>query len=88
LGGEEFVVLAVCDTMSNAESIAKRIQYALSELRIRHTGSSVSDRVTVSQGIAQWQQDMPLDRLLEKADKALYRAKREGRNRIVWDAEL
>lgn len=84
-GGEEFVVLAVCDSMSNAVSIARRIQYALSSARIRHTGSSVSDRVTVSQGIAKWHPDMHLETLLEFADKSLYQAKREGRNRIVWD---
>ena len=85
LGGEEFVVLAVCDSMENAVSISRRIQKALSDLRLRHTGSSVSDRITLSQGIARWQPGMPLETLLELADKALYQAKRDGRNRIVTD---
>lgn len=84
-GGEEFVVLAICDGMPNAVHIAKRIQQAISDARIRHAGSSVSQRVTVSQGIAKWHPEMPLETLLEFADKELYQAKREGRNRICWD---
>lgn len=84
-GGEEFVVLAVCDGMPNAVDIGKRIQHALADARLAHKGSSVSARVTLSQGIARWQPGMPLEALLESADKQLYQAKRDGRNRIVWD---
>ncbi|MGU3521851.1 GGDEF domain-containing protein [Enterobacteriaceae bacterium C23F] len=83
-GGEEFVVLAVCDGMPNAVDIAKRIQRALADARIPHKGSAISARVTFSQGIAKWQPEMPLEALLELADKQLYQAKREGRNRISW----
>ncbi|MCS2171923.1 membrane-associated sensor domain-containing protein [Scandinavium sp. TWS1a] len=84
-GGEEFVVLAVCDRLPNAIDIAKRIQHALADARIPHKGSSVAPRVTISQGIAQWHQGMPLEGLLESADKQLYQAKRDGRNRICWE---
>jgi diguanylate cyclase (GGDEF)-like protein len=84
-GGEEFVVLAVCDYMHNAVDIAKRIQHVLADARIAHTGSSIAARVTLSQGIAQWHPDMTLEALLEFADKQLYLAKRQGRNRICWD---
>lgn len=87
-GGEEFVVLAVCNGMENAVTIAKRIQRAISDARIRHTGSTASDRVTVSMGIAEWQPGMSLELLLEFADKALYQAKREGRNRICQAENL
>lgn len=87
-GGEEFVVLAVCDGMENAVTIAKRIQRAISDARIRHTGSTVSDRVTASMGIAEWQPGMTLELLLEFADKALYQAKRDGRNRICQGENL
>lgn len=84
-GGEEFVVLAVCDGLHNAVDIAKRIQHALADARLPHKGSTVANRVTISQGIAQWQQGMTLEALLENADKQLYQAKREGRNRICWN---
>ncbi|SNY62479.1 GGDEF domain-containing protein [Enterobacter sp. CC120223-11] len=84
-GGEEFVVLALCDGMKNAVDIAKRIQHALAEARIAHKGSSVSPRVTLSLGIAQWKAKMSLETLIELADKQLYQAKHEGRNRISWN---
>jgi len=84
-GGEEFVVLALCDGMKNAVDIAKRIQHALAEARISHKGSSVSPRVTLSLGIAQWKAKMSLETLIELADKQLYQAKHEGRNRISWN---
>lgn len=82
LGGEEFVVLAVCESVNQAMAIAKRIRYTLAQAHIRHEGSTVSGQVTFSQGIARWQHDMSLEVLLELADKALYQAKREGRDRI------
>ncbi|MEJ5072706.1 membrane-associated sensor domain-containing protein [Enterobacter ludwigii] len=84
-GGEEFVVLATCDGLGSALSIAKRIQHALANARIAHKGSTVSPRVTISQGLAQWHPGMSLETLMEFADKQLYQAKRDGRNRICWD---
>ncbi|MCS2158121.1 membrane-associated sensor domain-containing protein [Scandinavium sp. H11S7] len=86
-GGEEFVVMATCDGPGSALSIAKRIQHALTDARIPHKGSSVAPRVTLSQGIAQWHPGMTMEVLLEFADKQLYQAKRDGRNRICWERQ-
>ncbi|MDX6039091.1 GGDEF domain-containing protein [Scandinavium lactucae] len=86
-GGEEFVVLATCDGPSSALSIGKRIQHALAEARIAHKGSTVAPRVTLSLGVAQWHPGMTLEALLEFADKQLYQAKRDGRNRLCWEGK-
>ncbi len=82
-GGEEFVViLTACGGLRAAE-VAESIRREVEGLRIRHIGSAVSEHVTVSVGAASsipYAGLSPLE-LVGMADKALYRAKQEGRNR-------
>ncbi|NTV45123.1 MAG: diguanylate cyclase [Chlorobiales bacterium] len=82
-GGEEFIV--VLPDTNDAYTIAERCREAVWALHIPHKYSAVSNQVTISIGIGI---DVPAvgstpDALIHKADEALYRAKREGRNRIV-----
>lgn len=81
-GGEEFVVLLPNTTLVNGVQVAKRIQSELSKLAKSHEYSSVSSLVTCSIGIcsmvARHEKSSLL--LLQKADEALYQAKRDGRN--------
>jgi len=44
---------------------------------------AVSRTITISQGIAVWNRIDSIDELIRKADDALYRAKKDGRNRIM-----
>ncbi|NLT56484.1 MAG: diguanylate cyclase [Actinomycetales bacterium] len=84
-GGEEFAVLLPEATADSALAVARRFQTLLAAEAIPHAASPVSDVVTVSIGVAmarntggaQWQS------LVEAADRALYRAKALGRDRIV-----
>ncbi|MCO4199864.1 membrane-associated sensor domain-containing protein [Aeromonas hydrophila] len=80
-GGEEFVLLLPGADALAASAIAKRIAAALAGRGILHALSEVSDRVTVSQGIALWHggQDGIAD-MLVRADEALYQVKEAGRN--------
>jgi diguanylate cyclase (GGDEF)-like protein len=84
-GGEEFIVLLPGASQSDALRTAKRIQDFISEENIPHSASDVADRVTVSQGVLSVQPDEDVDPgvLIDRADAALYRAKREGRNAIA-----
>ncbi|MCP1308347.1 diguanylate cyclase domain-containing protein [Paenibacillus tyrfis] len=82
-GGEEFVVILTSCGRLQAASVAESIRREVEALRIRHIGSSVSEYVTVSVGAASsipYAGLSPLE-LVGMADKALYRAKQEGRNR-------
>ena len=85
-GGEEFVVLMPDTDYQQAQSVAERVRMAVAE-RGFETGLGRPLSVTVSVGVAlnETIDDTP-EMLLKRADVALYRAKREGRNRVVFDA--
>lgn len=84
-GGEEFVAILPDATDDQAYQVATRIQSALAECRIAHSGSSTG-LVTVSIGIAGYPADTrarSASQLLARADEALYVAKDAGRDRIM-----
>lgn len=75
-GGEEFVVILVETSKKQAATVAERIRKAVADLKLK-------ERVTISGGIASFPTDAVSEaRLFEYADKALYRAKAEGKNKI------
>lgn len=85
-GGEEFVVLMPDIDVGNAELVAERVRQAIAERPFDVAGQRPLT-VTVSVGVAlnESQGDTP-ESLIKRADLALYRAKREGRNRVILDA--
>ena len=85
-GGEEFVVLMPDTDWRQAQSVAERVRQAVAEKSFA-TGNSRPLALTVSVGLAlnESETDTP-EVMLKRADVALYRAKREGRNRVVFDA--
>ena len=85
-GGEEFVVLMPDTDFGQAQLVAERVRAAVAE-RAFDTDAGRALTVTVSVGVAlnEGAGDTP-DELLKRTDIALYRAKREGRNRVVFDA--
>lgn len=83
-GGEEFVVILPGARVSDAVQIAETISAALALAAIPHEASDTG-AVTLSIGVAGAKpgQGDQLENLLEAADRALYEAKRQGRNRTV-----
>ena len=82
-GGEEFVVLLRNPSREVALEVGERVRVAVRGLDLRDLGVS---RVTVSVGVAVAQlPDEPIADLVKSADRALYRAKRAGRDRVVAD---
>jgi diguanylate cyclase (GGDEF)-like protein len=81
-GGEEFAIILPCTDKDGALLVAEQIRHSISELAIVHNGHSIS--ITVSIGVSEAiidNDEHPL-LLLEQADKALYQAKRSGRNKV------
>lgn len=80
-GGEEFAILITESPLEAALTAVQRLREGLSELQIDYEGQKLS--VTMSFGVACLSpgQDITKNNLIKKADTALYKAKRGGRNR-------
>ncbi|MCG5509757.1 diguanylate cyclase [Ectothiorhodospira lacustris] len=76
-GGEEFMLLFHDSDVQAAMEAAERIRADVAAHAFSH-----GEGVTLSVGVAQWKAGESLVQLMDRADKALYRAKQEGRNRV------
>ena len=83
-GGEEFAVILPNTNEEQASKIAEKIRAHVHDLGLSHKTSEISDHVSVSLGLASVIPDSgtTMSDLIEDADRALYRAKRDGRNRV------
>jgi len=83
-GGEEFMALLPDTDREGALIVAIAMKEEVAALQLPHGSSTVSPCVTASIGIdsAIPGEEMDVEQLIEEADRALYRAKQEGRNRI------
>jgi diguanylate cyclase (GGDEF)-like protein len=83
LGGDEFTILLPETDMFTATGVAERVRNTISNQPVITDPSPVT--VSVSLGVARATATTPdLDILISRADKALYTAKREGRNRVEY----
>jgi len=84
-GGEEFVIVLPSTSITDAARVGEKVRRNIESMQVAHQMSEASPYVTVSVGIAAVvpKINMVPASLLEKADKALYQAKRQGRNRVV-----
>jgi len=81
-GGEEFAVLLYDSDLEGARSFAERFRGRLRELAVPAAGGRTV-RVTASLGVAVGTELIDPDALVDAADRAMYRAKAEGRDRLV-----
>jgi diguanylate cyclase len=81
IGGEEFVVLASGLTADAALAVANQLRAAVEALRFHFRGAPV--RVTVSCGLTELRGGETPEAAFDRADSALYRAKREGKNLCI-----
>jgi diguanylate cyclase (GGDEF)-like protein len=81
-GGEEFCCVLPETGIQPAANVAERFRDAVSQQDNNFDNNVI--KVTISLGVAEFREDIESSsRLIKKADEALYRAKREGRNRVV-----
>jgi diguanylate cyclase (GGDEF)-like protein len=86
LGGEEFVVILPGMDAIDATLVAEELRCTLERMRIHYDGRMI--QTTTSAGVAELQDGDSLAEILKRADAALYRAKSEGRNRVVTDDSI
>jgi diguanylate cyclase (GGDEF)-like protein len=84
-GGEEFVVLCRGTPIAPAGELAERLRHLAEVLPVRHGPKEIA--VTVSVGVATLLGHRSQSELFSDADKALYAAKRDGRNRVMLFSE-
>jgi diguanylate cyclase len=83
LGGEEFAILLPQTSLKGAAAVAEQIRGTVAQGRIhRPDGNDSIGQVTLSVGVAIAMPGDDLEALLERADAAMYTAKRGGRNRV------
>jgi two-component system cell cycle response regulator len=86
-GGEEFVIVMPETDMAVAATVAERLRRRIATEGFPIEQGNKSIEVTISIGLASIEgADDTAANLLKRADQALYRAKRDGRNRVVADA--
>jgi diguanylate cyclase (GGDEF)-like protein len=86
IGGEEFAVILAETDLSGAELAAERIRHDVASLNVALDTGNVE--FTVSIGVAQFmRQAATLKPAMDRADRALYQAKADGRNRVVVNDE-
>jgi len=82
-GGEEFVILLPCDTNEDGLEVAEKTRLAVQNHTFSHIG-----KLTCSFGVARTVDGDTLETLIERADKALYIAKSDGRNCVRKESAL
>lgn len=81
-GGDEFVILLPEAPTTGATHVAERIRSAVSSRPLEFEGKT--SKISVSIGVASYPNDgKTLTSLVDNADKAMYQAKNEGRNRVI-----
>ncbi len=80
IGGEEFAILFASTDGDEAVAAALRVQAELAARAFEHEGSS--HKLAFSAGVTVWLAGETLEQVLARADEAMYRAKRTGKNRV------
>lgn len=83
-GGEEFAAILPETDSAGAVALAEHMRTLIQELEIPHSKSKVADHISISLGTATLipERDSQPDSLIAIADQALYKAKKNGRNRV------
>jgi diguanylate cyclase (GGDEF)-like protein len=86
-GGEEFAVLVPGADLAETAALAEKLREAIFLLQVRHLDGVLSP-VSISAGVAAYPgSGLQAQEILRRADEALYRAKAQGRNRVVMAEE-
>ena len=87
MGGEEFLIVMPETALTSALIIAERLRIRIEKLSITVKDSKETFNVTISIGGAELTKDdtNAIEHLVKRADKALYKAKEDGRNRVIGD---
>lgn len=88
-GGEEFVVILRQTALDGAAKLADQIRTNVENKKlVKKSTGDILGTITISIGVAELRTNDSPELLIQRADRALYRAKNSGRNRVVTETEL
>lgn len=83
-GGEEYAIILPDTSLENAQNVAENIRRTVSARQLTlGSADKVLGRITLSIGVSEYVPDEALEDLIERADKAMYEAKSQGRNKVT-----
>lgn len=80
-GGEEFVLILQATPLKTANDVAERIRMTVENHPFNYQGKSI--KLTISIGVAEMQENENWEKVYNRADKALYQSKQNGRNKVT-----
>lgn len=86
IGGEEFCIISINEKKEDIYNLANIVQQSINEMKIENIKSLVSDYLTISAGVESLipTNEDNIDTIMKNADEKLYKAKENGRDRIVF----
>ena len=87
-GGEEFLVVAVEADLPATVGLAETLRRLIEDRPAEYGGRTIPVRASFGVAMLRHHQDTSVKEIIERADKACYTAKAQGRNRVVADAQL
>lgn len=88
-GGEEFAIILTQTTIEQATTLAENLRKRVEQLRVKTKKTDKTlDNISASFGVAIFEQGESLECFIDRADQALYCAKKEGRNRVKTHEEV
>jgi len=87
-GGEEFIIVLPQTPIDGAFALAEKIRLSFStmKLKVKETGESIGE-ISISLGIALLRKNEHFEAAIQRADNALYHAKKTGRNKTVLESD-
>ena len=82
-GGEEFVILLPETKLKDAKFIAERLRHLVAETPIETEVGVIHTTISIGVATGRTASRLTIDQLLSRADRAMYRAKQAGRNRVI-----
>lgn len=81
LGGEEFVVALIGVNLGRGKIVGEKLRKAVEDYEFNYHGQRIP--LTISIGVAEYRDEKSLEELIASADKAMYTAKQQGKNRVI-----
>jgi polar amino acid transport system substrate-binding protein len=82
-GGEEFIIILPDTALDQSLIVAEKLRFYIEHHPYKLDGAKALIHITISIGVCQYQKDDTLEKLIDRADVALYHAKEKGRNQVL-----